>query len=197
MYKRQLLFVAFQAVQVVVPILPGGLGCLAGVLLFGPWWGFVYNYIGICAGSLMAFAIARNCGKDVYKRQALGDYARDVAAYTRGHGRLFCSLKGYAPCADQEAVVETIGYDPLRDTENPPDSVFCSHGAGDIVPWDQVSARAHVDSGLRLGEKAVPEETAPPTRRGEAYAGTLQQDKELQAIFERTYGCLLYTSRCV
>ena len=58
-----LLFVAFQAVQVVVPILPGGLGCLAGVLLFGPWWGFVYNYIGICAGSLMAFAIARNCGQ--------------------------------------------------------------------------------------------------------------------------------------
>ena len=121
---------------------------------------------------------------------ALGDYARDVAAYTRGHGRLFCSLKGYAPCADQAAVVEAIGYDPLRDTENPPDSVFCSHGAGDIVPWDQVPARAHVDSGLRLGEKAAPEETAPPTRRGEAYAGTLQQDKELQAIFERTYGAV-------
>ena len=58
-----LLVVVFQAVQVVVPILPGGLGCLAGVLLFGPWWGFVYNYIGICAGSLMAFAVARNCGR--------------------------------------------------------------------------------------------------------------------------------------
>ena len=58
-----LLFTAFQAVQVVVPILPGGLGCLAGVLLFGPVWGFVYNYIGICIGSLLAFAVARNCGK--------------------------------------------------------------------------------------------------------------------------------------
>lgn len=58
-----LLFTAFQAVQVVVPILPGGLGCLAGVLLFGPVWGFVYNYVGICIGSLMAFAVARNCGK--------------------------------------------------------------------------------------------------------------------------------------
>ncbi len=53
-----LLFTAFQAVQVVVPILPGGLGCLAGVLLFGPVWGFVYNYVGICAGSLLAFAVA-------------------------------------------------------------------------------------------------------------------------------------------
>lgn len=58
-----LLFTAFQAVQVVVPILPGGLGCLAGVLLFGPVRGFVYNYAGICLGSLIAFAVARSCGK--------------------------------------------------------------------------------------------------------------------------------------
>lgn len=56
-------FVAFQAVQVVLPILPGGLGCLAGVVLFGPWQGFWYNYIGICLGSLAAFAIARACGR--------------------------------------------------------------------------------------------------------------------------------------
>ena len=56
-------FIAFQAVQVVLPILPGGLGCLAGVVLFGPWWGFVYNYAGICLGSLAAFAIARSCGR--------------------------------------------------------------------------------------------------------------------------------------
>ena len=56
-------FVAFQAVQVVLPILPGGLGCLAGVALFGAWRGFVYNYLGICAGSLAAFAIARSCGR--------------------------------------------------------------------------------------------------------------------------------------
>ncbi len=61
-------FVAFQAVQVVVPILPGGLGCLAGVVLFGPWRGFVYNYIGICAGSLAAFAIARACGRPLLYR---------------------------------------------------------------------------------------------------------------------------------
>ena len=58
-----LLFTVFQAVQVVVPILPGGLGCLAGVLLFGAGEGFLYNYIGICAGSLLAFAVARSCGK--------------------------------------------------------------------------------------------------------------------------------------
>lgn len=54
------MFITFQAVQVVIPILPGGLGCLAGVILFGVWKGFWYNYIGICAGSLAAFAIARS-----------------------------------------------------------------------------------------------------------------------------------------
>lgn len=58
-----LLFTVFQAVQVVVPILPGGLGCLVGVILFGPIWGFAYNYTGICIGSLLAFAVARSCGK--------------------------------------------------------------------------------------------------------------------------------------
>lgn len=60
-----LVFIAFQAVQVVVPILPGGLGCLGGVLLFGPWTGLLYNYIGICIGSITAFCIARNCGKPI------------------------------------------------------------------------------------------------------------------------------------
>ena len=53
----------FQAMQVVVPVLPGGLGCLAGVLLFGPVWGFAYNYVGICIGSLLSFAVARSCGR--------------------------------------------------------------------------------------------------------------------------------------
>lgn len=63
-----LVFVVFQAVQVVIPVLPGGLGCLAGVVLFGAWKGFWYNYIGICAGSLAAFAIARNCGRPLLYR---------------------------------------------------------------------------------------------------------------------------------
>ena len=58
-----LLFTVFQAVQVVIPILPGGLGCLVGVILFGPLWGFAYNYTGICIGSLLAFAVARSCGR--------------------------------------------------------------------------------------------------------------------------------------
>ena len=119
----------------------------------------------------------------------LRDYGREVTAYTRGRGRLFCTLGGYAPCHDQEAVVAALGYDPERDLEQPADSVFCDHGAGYTVKWDQVKAHMHVDSGLRLGQE---EETEAPDARAPAapatYSGAQALDKELQAIYERTYG---------
>lgn len=118
---------------------------------------------------------------------ALRDYAREVTAYSRGRGRLFCTLRGYEPCGDQAAVVAAMGYDPARDVANPADSVFCAHGAGVTVSWEDVPAQAHVASGLHL--ETPPEvEVTPSLRRGAAYAGTLEQDKELRAIFERTYG---------
>ena len=118
----------------------------------------------------------------------LGDYAQEVTAYTRGKGRLSCSFRGYAPCGNQAEVVKATGYDPERDLENPADSVFCAHGAGYVVKWDEVPAMAHVSSGVEL----APEEEAPDavpsggTRR--SWTGGLEEDKELQAIFERTYG---------
>ncbi len=120
----------------------------------------------------------------------LGDYARDVAAYTRGQGRLSLRPAGYRPCGDPEAVIGALGYDAERDVENTPDSVFCAHGAGYTVKWSEVPAQAHVDSGIRLD--APPPERAgePEKRRSAAYAGTIEQDKELQAIFERTYGAV-------
>ena len=120
----------------------------------------------------------------------LRDYGREVAAYTRGLGRLTCTAGGYAPCHNQAEVVAAAGYDPERDVDNPADSVFCDHGAGHTVKWNEVKAMAHVDSGLRLGGEAPePEEAAAPARpRSQSYAGSLEQDKELQAIFERTYG---------
>ena len=65
----------------------------------------------------------------------LRDYAREVAVYTRGQGRLSCVPAGYFPCAEAEAVIEAMGYDPERDVENTADSVFCSHGAGVVIPW--------------------------------------------------------------
>ena len=117
---------------------------------------------------------------------ALRDYAREVTNYTRGRGRLICQNGGYRPCADAESVIAAIGYEPERDVENTPDSVFCDHGAGYNVKWSEVPAMAHVDSGLRLREKT--KEEAVKSRSVSTYTGTLAQDKELQAIFERTYG---------
>ena len=96
------------------------------------------------------------------------------------------------------AVLEAIGYQPDADTENPADSVFCSHGAGYLVKWDEVPAHAHVASGLgrnapgaqqaKQEEADASDEASDARHRAAAYCGTLEQDKELLAIFERTYG---------
>ena len=115
------------------------------------------------------------------------DYAAEVAAYTRGQGRLFCTLSGYEPCHNAQQVVEEMGYDPERDVEHTPDSVFCTHGAGYVVKWDQVKAQMHVESGLMLREEE-PEISESQPRREARYTGSLAEDAELQAIYERTYG---------
>ena len=116
----------------------------------------------------------------------LRDYFTAVAAYTRGRGRLACTVHGYEPCREQEAVVLSLGYDAERDTDNPSSSVFCDHGGSVTVPWNEVAARMHCDSGVRLGKAEDAEEKAD-TRRS-APSGSFEQDKELQSIFERTYG---------
>ena len=118
---------------------------------------------------------------------ALGDYWRDVTSYTRGLGRLQCSPDGYRPCADQEAVVAAIGYDPERDLDNSPDSVFCAHGAGFPVKWDQVPAHAHLEC-LRLDKPAPPAPAEAAPRPSIPYPTSREEEKALQAIFERTYG---------
>ena len=118
----------------------------------------------------------------------LRDYWREVTAYTRGRGRLSCALRGYEPCAGQKEVVARFAYDPERDIDNPPDSVFCSHGAGVTVKWDQVRAHMHVDSGLRLNRETSPPEPPAPAGERSRRGGSLEQDKELLAVFERTYG---------
>lgn len=106
-----LLFTVFQAVQVVVPVLPGGLGCLAGVLLFGPVWGFVYNYVGICAGSLLAFAVARNCGKPLlsllFSERTIQRYGRWAEEKDR-FARLF-ALAIFLPVAPDDFLCYLAG----------------------------------------------------------------------------------------
>ena len=103
----------------------------------------------------------------------MGDYQRELTAYTRGLGRLFCSPRGYEPCRDAETVIRQSGYDPERDVENTADSVFCAHGAGFTVKWDQVSAHMHLDSCLR--EEKAPD--PPGSVRRSALAGGAFLDK--------------------
>ena len=120
---------------------------------------------------------------------AMRGYPMELTGYTHGTGRISCTLCGYQPCHNTEEVIEEMGYAPERDVDNPADSVFCAHGAGYNVPWYQVPAAAHVDSGLRFGAEEDEPEEAPvrpaPVRRAET---SLEEDAELAAIFERTYG---------
>ena len=114
-------------------------------------------------------------------------YPMEVVSYTRGRGHLSLTLDGYRPCHNAQEVIAAIGYEPEHDLDNPADSVFCAHGAGFVVPWDQVRSHMHVDSGW--GKSTRPEqEAAEPQRRAMAYRATLEEDAELLKIFERTYG---------
>jgi len=115
-------------------------------------------------------------------------YAREVAAYTHGLGRWSVCPAGYRPCHNTGEVIAAAGYDADADVENPADSVFCSHGAGYVVPWAEVPSRAHLGSGAQRSDEPEDDESRAASRRAEAYRGTLEQDKELLAIFERTYG---------
>ena len=114
-------------------------------------------------------------------------YPMEVVSYTRGRGHLSLTLDGYRPCHNAQEVIAAIGYEPEHDLDNPADSVFCAHGAGFVVPWDQVRSHMHVDSGW--GKSTRPEqEAAVPQRLAMAYRATLEEDAELLKIFERTYG---------
>ena len=125
------------------------------------------------------------------------EYASEVTAYTKGMGRLTCTLKGYAPCHNAEEVIEAAGYDSEADLENPTGSVFCAHGAGFNVPWYEVTDYMHLESFLKLSENSETEESvedmarqpgAGRTKASGAAVSGLAEDKELEQIFERTYG---------
>ncbi len=115
------------------------------------------------------------------------DYAKEVVQYTRGKGRLSCTLSGYEPCHNADEVIAAIGYDPDADTDNPCDSIFCSHGAGHSVKWDEVKSRMHLSSVMNARQT----ESAAPTERLARYRSSddiFALDKELMSIFESTYG---------
>ena len=114
----------------------------------------------------------------------MNGYHKDVISYTKGRGRLYCNLKGYFPCHNQEAVISSSGYDPDRDIENPCGSVFCSHGAGVNVPWNEVEDHMHIPLSYSPKEDKDSAQNAahiPSHRRS-------YSDEELEAVFRQTYG---------
>lgn len=123
---------------------------------------------------------------------AMRGYPREVTAYSRGRGRISVALSGYESCHNGEEIVALSGYDPDGDMENPTGSVFCAHGAGFVVDWDQVEDYMHLESAWGNGGEKTEPEGLPVTesirRQRAAEVETYASEEELKAIFERTYG---------
>ncbi len=178
-------------------------------VLLEPWYEFRLTIPQECTGRAMTDLQRMNgevdppesTGEDtVFTGSApvseLRGYQAEVISYTRGKGRLSCIPKGYFPCHNADEVIARIGYDVDSDVDNSADSVFCSHGAGVLVPWNEAPSRMHVDSGLRFGENDRGEEEPVVTPQlVSTYKQRVAADKELMEIFERTYGKIKRSER--
>ncbi|MDE6259735.1 MAG: TetM/TetW/TetO/TetS family tetracycline resistance ribosomal protection protein, partial [Oscillospiraceae bacterium] len=178
-----------------------GLMCAKSVLL-EPWYSFRLEVPTASVGRAMTDL--QRMGADFQPPETTGEvstltgsvpvsevggYWTEVAAYTGGRGRFSCAVEGYRPCHNADTVIEAMGYDPERDVMNPTGSVFCAHGAGFNVPWDEVRSHMHLDSGWRPREERPDQgEAAPIRREAMSYESRAALDKELEAIFERAYG---------
>ena len=170
-------------------------------LLLEPYYDFRLEVPAECVGRAMTDL--QNMGGTIDPPQSVGentvltgyapvrtlrDYFTDVAAYTRGRGQLSCAVRGYETCQNQDEIVALLGYDAERDTDNPASSVFCDHGGSITIPWNEVAQHVHCDSGIHFDKEETEEKSAPPPRRGVGAGSAYAADKELQEIFERTYG---------
>ena len=170
-------------------------------LLLEPYYDFRLEVPAECVGRAMTDL--QNMGGTVDSPQSVGentvltgyapvrtlrDYFTDVAAYTRGRGQLSCAVRGYEACQNQDEIVASLGYDAERDTDNPASSVFCDHGGSITIPWNEVAQHVHCDSGIHFDKEETEEKSAPPPRRGVGAGSAYATDKELQEIFEHTYG---------
>ncbi len=121
----------------------------------------------------------------------MNEYHKEVTRYTHGKGRLTCFLKGYELCHNSQEVIEQLAYDSENDVLNPCDSVFCSHGAGHIVKWNEVFDYMHLPSILDNNKTNTPDNTMTISSKSQRRTSDIfEQDKELMAIFERTYGTI-------
>ena len=171
-------------------------------VLLEPWVELRLEVPRECLGRAMsdleamggAFEIADSGGDVVPLRAeapaaACREYPKQMRVYTRGQGTCALTPLGYRPCRDAEKVIAASGYDPERDLDNSPDSMFCDHGAGVLVKWSETEKHMHLPL-TYTGERAPapPAPAAPVKRESTAYHGTEEEDRELKAIFERTYG---------
>ncbi len=117
---------------------------------------------------------------------SMAGYGTEFAAFTKGRGRMTLSFCGYEPCHNESEVVKNCKYDPDADVENTADSVFCAHGSGFVVPWNEVAKHVHVDTSIK---KRQPVKTTTATPKESSKKNSkMSEEKELQAIFERTFG---------
>lgn len=117
---------------------------------------------------------------------SMAGYGTEFAAFTKGRGRMTLSFCGYEPCHNEEEIVKKCKYNPDADVENTADSVFCAHGSGFVVPWEEVAKHVHIDPFLknRQAGKTREQSVQEPVKRN----SKMSEEKELQAIFERTFG---------
>ncbi len=174
----------------------------ASSVLLEPWYDFRLEVPNDCVGRALTDLQRMECSdiEQITGEQTtilsgnapvakMRDYHKEILNYTRGKGRLSCISKGFLPCHNTDEVIKTIGYSADSDIDNSADSVFCSHGAGVVVKWDEASSRMHCDSGIRFGEaESFSEADAADQQMISQYKRRMATDKELMEIFERTYG---------
>ncbi len=165
-------------------------------VLLEPYYAFRLELPGECVGRAISDILARDGTFDEHEAEpgtsvlsgrapvaTIGGYAREVAAYTHGRGKFSCRVEGYFPCHNTDEILADFAYDPTADTDNSPDSVFCSHGAGFVVPWDRVPEYMHLE-GLNLKKDEDPQLIEPQVIRQNLNI----DEKELEAIMEREFG---------
>jgi len=118
----------------------------------------------------------------------INSYGSELINFTRGKGRIVLKYKGYMPCHNAQQVIEETGYNPESDLDNTPDSVFCTHGAGFVVKWNEVKNKMHLESFLKDKKESESRPVKYTPRQVEQYYSSLEADKELLKIFEQTYG---------
>ena len=178
-------------------------------LLLEPWYSFVLEVPSEQVGRAMSDIGQMNGsfeGPEAEDKQGMvrltgtapasemRDYQREVWAYTKGRGRITLTLKGYEPCHNAEEVIEEIGYDSERDVDNPTGSVFCAHGEGFLVKWDEVPEYMHIKEDFLAEKPGIEQDEVMAVQMGNhcnysgGYSSSYDDDPELLTIMEREFG---------